>query len=92
MTKETRVDHSQYAEPLATASENELVPPVACLDCGLPYADFPMDVSLPRGQWLTIHPDEHGVICAGCIVKRVRARMVGAVVIHMVVEVSCRTA
>ena len=34
----------------------------ACLDCGLDYyRDFPLDVLLPRAQWLLIHPADHGV-------------------------------
>lgn len=43
---------------------------VRCLDCGLHYADFPLDMTLPDEQWLAIHPDDGGVLCAGCIVKR----------------------
>lgn len=60
---------------------------VGCLDCGLPYASFPLDVNLPRGQWLLIHPDEHGVLCAACIVKR-GAAIPGVAVAHMTFEVS----
>lgn len=45
--------------------------PAACLDCGLPYADFPLDLNLPRAQWLAIHPEgENGLLCAACIVRR----------------------
>jgi hypothetical protein len=58
-----------------------------CLDCGLPYSQFPLDVVLPRAQWLAIHPDEHGVLCAGCIVKRA-ATVAGATVVHAVIEIT----
>lgn len=61
-----------------------------CLDCGLPYAAFPLDVNLPRSQWLLIHPDEHGVLCARCIVARAAA-VPGATVCHLVIEVSPRS-
>lgn len=58
-----------------------------CLDCGLPYADFPLDVVLPRSQWLEIHPDEHGLLCAACIVKRA-ANVPGCTVVHMILEIT----
>jgi hypothetical protein len=62
----------------------------ACLDCGLPYTDFPLDVVLPRAQWLAIHPQEHGVLCAACIVKRA-ARVHNCTVVHAILEVApCR--
>jgi hypothetical protein len=42
-----------------------------CADCGMPYADFPLDVVLPDDQWLLIHPEgPGGVLCAQCIVNR----------------------
>jgi hypothetical protein len=61
-------------------------PPAACLDCGLPYGDFPLDVILPRSQWLTIHPDEHGLLCAMCIVKRA-AKIPCCAVVHAILEI-----
>src|SRR3990167_10209957 len=57
-----------------------------CLDCGLAYEDFPLDVVLPRGQWLMINPSEHGVLCAACIVKRA-ATIPGATVVHAIVDI-----
>lgn len=63
---------------------------VRCLDCERPYSEFGMDVHLPRSQWLAIHPDEGGVLCAQCIVNRVSQKMDGATVIHLIVEVSPR--
>lgn len=63
--------------------------PAVCLDCGKPYAEFPLDVVLPRSQWLEIHPDEHGLLCAGCIVARA-AKVPGATVAHLVIEFAPR--
>lgn len=66
------------------------VPTDACMDCAKPYAEFPLDVVLPRAQWLAIHADEGGLLCASCIVARVRARIPGATVCHLIVEVRQR--
>ena len=41
-----------------------------CLDCSLPYEEFGLDMTLPDNQWLMIHPEENGLLCANCIVKR----------------------
>lgn len=67
----------------------------ACLDCGLPYTDFLLDVLLPRSQWLQIHPDENGLLCAACIVRRVSA-LPGVTALHAIADVrqvvrTCRT-
>ena len=40
------------------------------MDCGKPYDDFPMDSTLPHNQWLMIHDNFGGLLCAGCMVKR----------------------
>ena len=42
-----------------------------CEDCGLPYPDFPMDVSVSNEQWteLTGYTDE-GFLCGACIIQR----------------------
>lgn len=46
----------------------------ACEDCGLPYREFPLDVVMPDADWLRIHPSgDGGLLCAGCIAKRVAA-------------------
>jgi len=58
-----------------------------CLDCGLDYSEFPMDVLLPRAQWLAIHPDEHGLLCAACIVRRC-AKLPNATCVHAIVEIA----
>ena len=64
-------------------------PDAVCLDCGLPYEQFPLDVILPRAQWLEIHPAEHGLLCATCIVKRA-ANVPGVTCAHMILEIAVR--
>ena len=59
-----------------------------CLDCGKSYSAFGMDTHLLRSQWLEIHPDENGLLCAQCIVNRIQAKVKGATVIHLIAEVS----
>ena len=71
-------------EPFVGSGENKEAG--KCLDCGKSYSDFGMDVVLPRRQWLTIHPDNHGLLCAQCIVNRV-SKIPEATVIHAVVEI-----
>lgn len=58
-----------------------------CLDCGLDYSAFGMDVLLPRWQWLLIHPDEGGLLCARCIVLRA-SRLPGAVGLEAVIGIA----
>lgn len=41
-----------------------------CLDCGLPYGEFPLLVTLPDEQWQWVHPRKMGVLCARCIIAR----------------------
>jgi len=44
---------------------------VTCLDCGGDYDKLmACDFVLPREQWLTINPDDGGVLCANCILHR----------------------
>ncbi len=73
--------HPCEAQPAAHGHPPEcpvLNPPVVpretlrCADCGLPYADFPLDVSLPDAQWLAIFGRPRGVLCANCIARRGR--------------------
>lgn len=61
------------------------VPPLACLDCGLLYRNFPLDATLPDEQWAMLHDGPGGLLCAGCIVKRA-ARLPGAVAVRMRIE------
>jgi len=57
-----------------------------CMDCGIPYQDFPLDMTLPDEQWLMIHPEgEGGLLCAGCIVKRA-ARLPGVIAVRAIFE------
>lgn len=62
-------------------------PPPICLDCGKPYSEFPLDMILPRPQWLEIHPDENGLLCAACIVARA-AKVPGATCVHAIIEIA----
>ena len=65
------------------------MPPKACCkDCKLPYRKFPLDVILPRSQWLAIMGSECGLLCASCIVKRIARRIPRATVCHLIVEVA----
>lgn len=41
-----------------------------CMDCGKLYENFGLDTTLPHNQWLMINPDDHGLLCANCIVLR----------------------
>lgn len=61
----------------------------ACLDCGLPYEQFQIDLLLPRSQWLEIHPDESGLLCARCIALRA-AKLPGATAVRAVIEIAPR--
>jgi len=58
-----------------------------CLDCGMDYDDFGMDVLLPRHQWLDIHPAENGLLCALCIVRRAH-KLPRAVALHAVIGIA----
>jgi hypothetical protein len=64
---------------------NEVADDVRCIDCGLPYVEFPLDVSLPPEQWSAIHPQLNGVLCAQCIAHRA-ARIVGVTLLRMSME------
>jgi hypothetical protein len=83
---------TEHAPPEVGSCANQLaglmkqdVP--GCLDCGLPYEQFPIDVILPRAQWLEIHPDEHGLLCAACIVTRA-AKVSRATACHLIIEIA----
>ncbi len=57
-----------------------------CADCGLPYADFGIDTTLPNLQWKELTPDGAGLLCANCICKRA-AKMPNVLAARMVIEV-----
>lgn len=61
------------------------LPPLACLDCGKPYRDFPLDSTLSAEQWRLIHDSEGGVLCANCMVARA-AKLPGVVAVRMQIE------
>lgn len=56
-----------------------------CMDCSVPYADFPLDTTLSDDQWKMIHRPEGGVLCASCIVRRA-SRLPGVVAVRAVFE------
>ena len=58
---------------------------LACMDCGKPYADFPLDATLPDEQWLMIHDSHGGVLCANCMVARA-AKIPGAIAVRMFID------
>lgn len=63
-----------------------------CLDCGMPYGgDDWLDCVLPRWQWLEINPDDGGILCANCMVKRA-SKLPGVVGFHAVIGISPRAA
>lgn len=58
-----------------------------CMDCPLPYSEFPLDAILPRSQWLEINPLEGGLLCPNCMWRRL-AKIKGAIVMHMFLEIA----
>lgn len=56
-----------------------------CIDCGLNYEEFPIDLLLPDNQWKKIHKGVNGVICPSCIIKRI-AKFPEAIIIKANVE------
>lgn len=87
---ETWADELEQALALSSVRTPETTPDDAstanCLDCGLDYDAFAMDTLLPRWQWLLIHPDEGGLLCANCIVKRA-AKIPGSVGLHAIIGI-----
>lgn len=56
---------------LSAAERLTLGEPSDCMDCGLPYAGPAwLDLVIPREQWLLIHPDDGGILCANCLIAR----------------------
>lgn len=60
-----KVETSQSIEQSEVVSN-----PAFCLDCNKSYSTFGLDIIFERSEWLKIHPDENGVICANCIAVR----------------------
>lgn len=48
-----------------------------------------LDLVLPRWQWLEIHPDDGGILCANCIVRRA-SKLTGAVSVHAVIGIASK--
>lgn len=56
---------------LSAAERLTMSEPSDCMDCGLPYAGPTwLDLVIPREQWLLIHPDDGGILCANCMIAR----------------------
>lgn len=53
-----------------------------CLDCGLPYNQFGLDMVLPDQQWQVICPED-SILCANCISKRA-SKLGGSVLLSWV--------
>lgn len=73
------------AEAILKAVERDRVQEPTCLDCGLPYSEFFLDVTLPDGQWAMVHPDVNGLLCANCIVRRA-AGLPGVIAIRATID------
>lgn len=56
-----------------------------CMDCGKPYKEFGMDSTLPDEQWLLIHDNFDGLLCANCVVARC-ANLHGAIAVRMCID------
>lgn len=41
-----------------------------CMDCGLLDDQMPLDIVLTGDQWKMISPEEGGILCGACIIKR----------------------
>ena len=93
--KLTNEELPDFLRGLADVAEGKVTPlseidrqlEAACLDCGLPYEQFGMDLQLPRSQWLLIPPEENGLLSACGIVKRA-AKLKGACSIQGVIEIA----
>lgn len=59
---------------------------VGCMDCGFPYSEFGIDLVMPRAQWMEIHPQEDGVLCANCMMQRA-SKVKGATCVHAIIEI-----
>lgn len=42
-----------------------------CMDCGIEDAES-VGMLVPREHWLMIHPEDGGILCANCMVKRAK--------------------
>lgn len=61
--------------------------PARCMDCGLDYSEFKLDIVLPHSQWVAINPANDGLLCAQCIVNRL-SKIPGVVCVHAIAEVN----
>jgi hypothetical protein len=78
-----RAEQEQAAERLAPvlaryAPTADVPGQVRCLDCASLSSAEPIALIVPRTQWLRIHPDDGGYLCAHCMLVRA-AKLPGAV-------------
>lgn len=62
---------------------------VCCIDCGIDYGDFGVDITLPNAQWTVICPED-GLLCGTCIAKRA-LKIEGAIAIRAVIEIKLKS-
>lgn len=61
------------------------IPPATCLDCGELYSNMGIDITFSDEQWKMIFPEENGLLCASCIVKRA-GRLKKAIAIRAIID------
>lgn len=44
---------------------------LCCLDCRIPYRDFPCDCNVSDALWETLVGRPGGVLCPNCIARRI---------------------
>lgn len=59
--------------------------PAACDLCGLPYAEFGLDATLPNNQWELLACGAPLLLCANCIARRA-ATLPGAIALRVVID------
>lgn len=65
------------------------MPAIHCLDCGCDYAaTMALSLLIPRDQWLLIHPEDGGVLCANCMLRRAE-KLPGAINITGRITFAC---
>lgn len=87
--RDLEVERAAIETELAVAKETLAAEPtiLRCIDCRMPYGNFPLDMTFPDEQWRLIHAPEGGVLCANCMVRRA-AGLSGAVVVRATIEFS----
>lgn len=86
LRKEIERLKAETLEILVEKAEAKQLAP-ACMDCGLPYASFGIDTTLPDDQWLMINRKGgfNGLLCANCMVRRA-SKLPGIIAARMTLE------